>query len=221
MKLTAFVITCALLVCSPAAAEPTRSWAAPYLDTKMRFDVMRLTIEHQKKQKQQRDPIVILRGGSRSTAKVSPQPITVSDFKRLDPGRPAVAEVLDSMKLPAEVRTEFEKAIEQAFATVAQQLRPNNVAAAFAVTVNVAREIARGEPYSPEKTKALMSRLNDLFAARAGPGKFDNRAKQSAHDKLIAASALMTIYQQTGKANPRMKRMSQEMAETVLKNLGG
>jgi hypothetical protein len=66
-----------------------------------------------------------------------------------------------------------------------------------------------------------MNRLNDVHARGAGPRKSANRPGQRGPDQLIVSSALLPGYQPPGKVSPKANHANLEMADTVLKSLGG
>jgi hypothetical protein len=152
--------------------------------------------------------------------KVTHRPITATDFKRADQGRPVIERFVAGFpQLAPADRATLKQALEQSLANFDKEARKNNVATSFAIATAAALHVANGYDVPDDKSDELVFMLNDALASAPQWKQMSARDKQTLSDAILVYAAMMLNL--AGQPDEGVKQAGVTMAREFLSQMGG
>jgi hypothetical protein len=147
-------------------------------------------------------------------------PISTSDFAPMTYGHPLIDQSIATMGLSFREEVSLRSAVNETFAHVAHEVRPNNLAASIAYTICASLYVIRGTPVGRDELVRYVQLSNDALASSPVFINMSAAQKQANSDTLILDSSLILLLRNLGQRDPASTRQAADLARAVLQRLG-
>jgi hypothetical protein len=147
-------------------------------------------------------------------------PIFISDFVPATYGHPLIDQSIATMGLSFREQVSLRSAVNETFAHVANEVRPNNLAASMAYAICASLYVIRGAPVGRDELVRYVQLANDSLASSPGFINQSPAQKQANSDTLILDSTLILVLRNLGQRDAASARQAADLARAVLQRLG-
>ena len=146
--------------------------------------------------------------------------IAISDFAPVTNGHPLIDRSIATMGVSFRDQLSLHAAVNETFAHVARDIRPNNLAASMAYAICASLYAIRGVPASHDELVRYVQLANDSLASSPVFINMSAAQKQSNFDNLVFESTLILVLRNAGQRDPASARQAVDLARVLLQRLG-
>jgi len=111
-------------------------------------------------------------------------------------------------------------AVNETLAHIANDIRPNNLAASMAYAICASLYAIRGAPTSRDELARYVQLANDALASSPAFVRMSAAEKQANSDTLILQSTVILVLRNAGQRDPASARQAVDLGRVVLQRLG-